>query len=70
MANGLPVIDRDTLQRCIRELGVAIASGECTPLIVELEALAEICDDARLPAEAARVRRWMNLMAVPEVARG
>jgi hypothetical protein len=59
-------VDRTTLARAVRELGAAIARGECTPQIIELEALVEICDDARLPAEAARVRGWINVMAVPE----
>ncbi len=42
-------------------MALAIASGEIDELhVVELQALAEICDRHFLPAEAARVRRWME----------
>jgi hypothetical protein len=43
-------------------MAVAIANGECTPAIVELEALAQICDEQGLPQEAARVRQWISWM--------
>lgn len=52
--------DPTRTQRMITELAAAIANGEVTPGPWELEALAVICDDEQLPAEAARVRRWME----------
>ena len=50
---------RTMLKAAVANLGVAISRGECTPQLVELEALALICDDHQLPAEATRVRRWI-----------
>lgn len=54
---------RETLRRCVAELALAIAAGDVTPLFEELQALAVACDEQGLPAEAARVRRWMQLPA-------
>ncbi|HMF61630.1 MAG TPA: hypothetical protein VK595_14715 [Vicinamibacterales bacterium] len=58
-----PVADRfrrARLQAAVHNLAVAIERGECTPTRVELEALAQLCQEQWLPAEAARVRRWMD----------
>ncbi len=63
----LPRIDPQVLAKAVADLGVAIADGECTPRIVELEAIAELCDQAQLPGEARRVRGWITVMVVPEV---
>lgn len=52
--------DPRRLAQCVAELGAAIASGEVTPEWMELQALALICDENKLPIEAARVRRWME----------
>lgn len=51
---------RQQLRECIAKMAEAIATGECHPLRVELEALIQICYDHFLPVEAARVRRWMT----------
>lgn len=54
-----PADDRAMLRAAVKNLGEAIARGECTPQLVELEALALICEDKGLPVEAARVQRWI-----------
>lgn len=54
-------IDRRTrLAGCIAKMADAIAAGELTPSVVELQALAQLCEEQWLPSEAARVRRWMT----------
>jgi hypothetical protein len=53
-------IDATRLAQCVAELSVAIATGECTPTLDELRALAVICDANHLPGEAVRIRRWMT----------
>lgn len=50
---------RQQLRECIAKMADAIATGECTPLRAELDALVLICHEHFLPCEAARVRRWM-----------
>jgi hypothetical protein len=52
-------LDRTRLAEAVAKLAVAIASGRCLPTLDELEALASICIAHDLPAEAARIRRWM-----------
>lgn len=47
------------LREAIGKMADAIAAGDLTPLPIELEALAQLCDEQFLPSEAARVRRWM-----------
>ena len=48
------------LADCIARMAAAIAAGECIPPSqVELDAIAALCDEYHLYAEAARVRRWM-----------
>lgn len=53
-----PVVPRGTLQRCVADLGRAIKRGEARPTLLEVAALAHICQERGLKAEAARVRRW------------
>jgi hypothetical protein len=53
------LLSRRRLKAAIAKLALAIANGEVTPLPLELQALAEICETENLPIEAARVRRWM-----------
>jgi hypothetical protein len=48
------------LATVVAKLAEAIAAGEVTPAPGELEALAVVCDRAQLPAEAARIRRWLH----------
>lgn len=56
-----PALARRTrLAGAVAALAIGIERGECTPLPVELEALAQLCEEQWLPSEAARVRRWMN----------
>lgn len=50
---------RRRLAEAVDKMADAIATGELTPTIVELEALALLCDERHLPMKAARVRRWM-----------
>ena len=47
------------LKASVGKLARAIANEEVTPTLVELAALAQICETENLPMEAARVRRWM-----------
>lgn len=54
--------DRAVTAAAVLNLGVAIATGACTPQPIELEALALICDHHQLPMEAARVRTWLAAM--------
>lgn len=51
---------RQRLRECIARMAEAIATGECTPLRVELEVVLDLCHQHRLPTEAARVSRWMS----------
>lgn len=57
------ILDRDPRKRRLAEavakLAIDIANGECTPALVELQALAYICEEHGLPAEAMRVRWWI-----------
>lgn len=47
------------LREAIDKMAAAIATGECQPpSAVELDALAQLCEEQFLPCEAARVRRW------------
>ena len=48
------------LREAVAKLAAAIAADEVTPSVVELEALAGLCEVHCLPTEAARVRRWMT----------
>ncbi len=48
------------LAQCVTDLAAAIAQGDVTPEWMTLRALAIICDENHLPAEAARVRSWMR----------
>lgn len=52
--------ERTRMAEAVAKLAVAIDTGECRPEPLELEALAVLCDRQRLPADAARVRRWMG----------
>jgi hypothetical protein len=52
--------ERTRLVEAVAKLAVAIDKGERTPAPGELEALAVVCDQPRLPAEVARVRGWMR----------
>lgn len=54
-----PAERRAMLAAAVANLAIAISRGDCTPQRVELEVLALICADKGLPAEAARVRRWI-----------
>lgn len=56
---------RDRLAAAVDRLGRALDTVSLDhESVVELDALARICEEAALPEEAARVRRW-----IPEVAR-
>lgn len=48
------------LADAIAKMAAAIVAGDCLPPSeAEILALAELCDEHHLYAEAARVRRWM-----------
>lgn len=49
---------RRRLADAVADLADAIVTGEVTPDLIELQALALICDEHQLPIDAARVRRW------------
>lgn len=51
---------RDRLRAAVLRLGDAIDMELVEPCLPELEALALLCEDHRLPIEAARVRRWLT----------
>lgn len=55
--------DRDVRKRrlaeCVAALAIAIADGKVVPELVELQALAYLCDEHGLPTEAMRVRWWI-----------
>lgn len=53
------LVRRTRLAQAVAALAIGIAQGECTPPDVELQALAQLCEEQWLPQEAARVRRWM-----------
>lgn len=57
-------IRRLRLTATITRLADALAAGNPTLTEPELDALADLCDDAALHAQAALVRSW-----IPEVAR-
>jgi hypothetical protein len=44
----------------VAALADSIAAGAVEPTIAELQALAQLCEDRHLYAEAARVRRWLG----------
>jgi len=48
------------LRAAVAQLAVALDAGAVTLTIGDLEALAMLCDGHQLPAEAARVRRWLG----------
>ncbi len=54
--------ERQQVVEAVAEMAIAIALGERTPNLAELQELAIQCDQHHLRNEAARVRRWM---AVP-----
>jgi hypothetical protein len=54
-----PSARRLRLKDAVARLALALANEECIPTLVELQALAELCEAQYLPAEAARVRRWI-----------
>ena len=49
---------RGRLIQVVTKLARAIAAGDGMPAPGELETLAKVLDEHRLPIEAARVRRW------------
>jgi hypothetical protein len=53
-------MERRRIADVVAKLATAIAAGEMIPEPAELHALAAVCDHHHLPAEAARVRRWMH----------
>lgn len=50
----------DRLAAAVAKLASAIAAGDCVPEPLELEALAQICIQQGLIAEAFRIRRWVG----------
>jgi hypothetical protein len=50
---------RNRLIHVVTKLARAHAAGDVTPEPWELEALAVVLKEYRLPVEAARVRRWI-----------
>lgn len=58
-ATSTAVERRRRLADAVNRMAQAIANGELLPTRVELEALALICDEQHLHAEAVRVRRWL-----------
>jgi hypothetical protein len=48
------------LKEVVMELATAIDRRRLRPTIAELDSLAYLCDRAHLPAEAARIRRWLG----------
>jgi hypothetical protein len=61
-------MERRRIADVVAKLATAIAAGEMIPEPAELHALAAVCDHHHLPAEAARVRRWMH--APPDASAG
>lgn len=51
---------RRNLAEAVAKLALAIDAGEVQGELVELQALAQICDTHHLHSEAARIRRWME----------
>jgi hypothetical protein len=56
-----PLEKRHRLADAVDRLTLALALGEVTTSRVELEILAQLCEEQWLPCEAARVRRWLPL---------
>lgn len=59
-------VDRQIQARLIdmvQKLARAIAAGEVTPTVDEMQALAIVLDEEGLPIEPNRVRRWMRALA-------
>jgi len=54
------VIKRQRIAAGIMRLAAAIDRGEVVPLMAELEAAVAVCEAYDLPAEAARIRRWLT----------
>jgi hypothetical protein len=50
---------RMRLQQAVAKKARALETGAHEIDVAELQALAGICDDAHLPIEAARIRRWI-----------
>ena len=51
---------RGRLIQVVTKLARAVDAGEAMPQPNELEALATVLEEQRLPIEAARVRRWIQ----------
>lgn len=49
-----------SLHEAVTALAKAIACGECDPSEQELAALAQLCAEAGLVQDVARIRRWMG----------
>jgi len=61
-ASAIPDPRKQALLRgAVAQLAVALVRGAVTLTVDDLEALATLCDGFQLPAEAARVRRWLGL---------
>jgi hypothetical protein len=56
----LSATSKENLTRAVAELAIAIDRGEVEPQALELAALAVVCDRHGLPAEAARIRAWLQ----------
>ncbi len=52
---------RQRLVAAVTQMAVAIDQDHVIPTLDELRAIAAMCDEFQLPAEGARVRRWMGL---------
>lgn len=50
---------RARLVAAVKHLAIDMAAGVTTWEPIELRALAAVCDEHKLPVEAARVRRWI-----------
>lgn len=48
---------RQRLAAGVEHILIAIADGDVLPETIELDALAQLCDDAQLPTQAARLRQ-------------
>lgn len=51
---------RTRLSAAVAKMAHQIDTGAITTSVVELDALAQLCDAHQLPIEAARVRRWID----------
>ena len=52
--------NRAWVQQFIAHFAKALDASAVRPSLEELRAILEICEELRLPAEAARVRRWLG----------